>query len=187
MFRLDQREVCNKFADDCNIKLIFSSQKYPQSNGLAEKGIAIAKNLLKQCYKIGEKDMFQYRILEYNITPVASMKVSPAQLFFGRLIKTKLPMEKSLLLRKTINESEIQDRMERKREKQRKYYNEHAKLLPDLNEGERIVFKKNGKELWHYGKIVKNVNERSYIVVDNYNNYYRRNRRFIAKTKNKYK
>lgn len=40
-----------------------------------------------------------------------------------------------------------------------------------------------GKE-WHYGKVVGTVNGRSYIIRDSFDNYFRRNRRFIAKTQN---
>lgn len=60
------------------------------------------------------------------------------------------------------------------------YYDLHAKQLPILNENDQIIFKKNGKE-WHYGKVARRVSDRSYIVVDNIGNFYRRNRRHIAK------
>lgn len=56
-----------KFANDNNIRLRFSSPRYPQSNGLAEKGVAIAKNILKRCYECHETDKFRYRILEYKL------------------------------------------------------------------------------------------------------------------------
>lgn len=46
-----------------------------------------------------------------------------------------------------------------------------------------VIFKKRGKE-WHYGKIVGNVNGRSYIIRDSFDNHFRRNRRFIAKSRN---
>lgn len=49
--------------------------------------------------------------------------------------------------------------------------------------GDLVIFKKTGKE-WNYGKIVGRVDERSYIICDSFGNFYRRNRRFIAKTKN---
>lgn len=56
--------------------------------------------------------------------------------------------------------------------------------MPVLNEGDLVIFKKkNGKE-WHYGKIVAAFNDRSYIIKDSFDGYLRRNRRFIAKTKN---
>ena len=45
------------------------------------------------------------------------------------------------------------------------------------------MFKKCGKE-WNYGKIVSAFNKRSYIIRDTFDNYFRRNRRFIRKTKN---
>lgn len=63
---------------------------------------------------------------------------------------------------------------------QKKYYDRSSKSLPMLDVGTRVIFKKNGKE-WHYGRIVRSVDDRSYIVVDDYDNHYRRNRRFIAK------
>lgn len=176
-------EVCDKFANDYNLRFVFSSPRYPQSNGLAEKGVAIAKNVLKRCLEEGAMDMYQLRLLEYNATPVASMKLSPVQLFFGRIIKTGLPIDAKLLRRNNLEEPIVQGRIDQKRQDQRKYYNKHAKQLPVLNEGERIMFKKNGKE-WHYGSVIRKVNDRSYIVEDNFNNCYRRNRRFISKTKN---
>lgn len=169
-----------RFANDANIVFKFSSPRYPQSNGLAEKGVAIAKNILRRCHEDGAMDQLAYRILEYNATPVASMGMSPASLFFGRRIKTKLPIVDELLHRSAADESTIQQKFERKKERQKKYYDRSSKSLPMLDVGTRVIFKKNGKE-WHYGRIVRSVDDRSYIVVDDYENHYRRNRRFIAK------
>lgn len=72
-----------QYSNDSNIVFKFSSPGYPQSNGLAEKGVAIAKNILKRCYEASELERFQYRILEYNTTPVASMRLSPSHLFLA--------------------------------------------------------------------------------------------------------
>lgn len=172
-----------KYASEPNIVLKFSSPRYPQSNGLAEKAVAIAKNILKRCYEANDVEKFQYRILEYNTTPVASMKMSPSQLFFGRLVKTKLPIEEGLLVRNVIAEDTVQNKFRNKQEVQKHYYNKHAKQLSVLSDGEKIIFKKNGKE-WKYGKIVRRVNDRSYIIVDDFDNHFRRNRKFIVKTQN---
>ena len=73
--------------------------------------------------------------------------------------------------------------MENKKEKQKNYYNKGAKLLPMLNVGNTVIFKKNSKE-WNYGIIVGNVNGKSYIIKDSFDRHFRRNRRFIAKTNN---
>lgn len=172
-----------RFAAECNTQLKFSSPRYPQSNGLAEKGVAIAKNILKRCYEVNEIDQFQYRILEYNTSPVASMGVTPSELFFGRLIKTRLPMCGSLLVRGNLSEKIIKQKIENKREKQKYYYDRNAKTLSVLNVGDLIIFKKNSRE-WNYGTIIGNVNGRSYIIRDSFDNHFRRNRRFIARTKN---
>lgn len=173
-----------RWADNFNIQIKYSSPRYPQSNGLAEKGVAIAKNILKRCYEMNEVDQFQYRILEYNTTPIASMGFTASELFFGRLIKTKLPVSERLLIRNSISEESVQNKITIKKERQKYYYDRNAKSLPSLQVEDLVIFKKNGKE-WHYGIIVGTVNDRSYIIRDSFNNHFRRNRRFIAKTKNK--
>lgn len=173
----------DRFATEFNIQFKFSSPRYPQSNGLAEKAVGIAKNILKRCYEANEVDQFQYRILEYNTTPVASIGLTPSELFFGRLVKTKLPVSGSLLVRNNIVESKIKKTIEKKKERQKYYYDRSAKSLPVLNEGDLVIFKKNSKE-WNYGKIIGNVNGSSYIIRDGLDNFFRRNRRFIAKTMN---
>ncbi|XP_058828239.1 uncharacterized protein K02A2.6-like [Topomyia yanbarensis] len=174
----------DSYANKCNIEFIFSSPRYPQSNGLAEKGVAIAKNILKRCYEVGDVESFRYRLLEYNTTPVDSMNLSPAQLFFGRQLKSRLPTSSELLVRNNLKEDHVAERINRKRRNQKHYYDRSSKPLPVLEIGENVIFKKNGKE-WHYGQIVRIVNNRPYIVRDCYGNHFRRNRRFIAKTINK--
>ena len=171
------------FANGHNNIMKFSSPRYPQSNGLAEKSVAIAKNILKRSVEDQDTENYQYRILEHNSTPVASMRLAPSQLFFGRLIKTRMPISNSLLHRSNLSEETVQNKIKEKKEKQKYYYDRNAKALPILNFGDLVIFKKNGKE-WNYGTIVGNVNGRSYIIRDNLENYFRRNRRFIAKTKN---
>lgn len=111
------------------------------------------------------------------------MRLAPAQLFFGRLNKTRLPIADVLLHRNTISEEIVQGQMEKKRERQRYYFDKGAKELPSRELGDLVIFKKNGKE-WNYGTIVGNFNDKSYIVKDHFENHYRRNRRFIAKTVN---
>lgn len=70
----------DRFATEYNIKFKFSSPRYAQSK---EKGVAIAKNILKRCYEANDVGKFQYRLLEYNTTPISSMKITPSELFFG--------------------------------------------------------------------------------------------------------
>lgn len=175
--------VFDTYANECNIEIVFSSPRYPQSNGLAEKGVAIAKNILKRCYEAGDVESFRYRLLEYNTTPVSSMGLSPTQLFFGRQIKCRLPISPELLLRNHLKEDHVKRKIDSKRRYQKQYYDRSSRPLPLLNIGDNVIFKKNGRE-WHYGKIVRIVNRRSYVVRDTFGNHFRRNRRFIARTQN---
>lgn len=174
---------CEQYANKNNIRFTFSSPRYPQSNGLAEKAVAIAKNILKRCYELGEVDQFQYRLLEYNTTPIAGMHLTPSQMFFGRQVKTRLPVDESLLVRKSISEDVIRDKFDRKRAVQKENYDKTAKPLMPLSVGDRVIFKKCSKE-WQHGTVTRDVNGRSYIIRDGFGNHFRRNRRFIKRTTN---
>lgn len=170
-----------QFANKFNIEFRYSSPRYAQSNGLAEKGVAIAKNIIKRCFEANKVENIQFCILEYNTTPVASLGMAPSELFFGRLIKGRLPMSAKLLVRNNIKEQEASHKIENKREVQKYYYDRNAKNLPQLCEGDNVIFKKNSKD-WVHGTIIKNCNKKSYIIKDGFHNHFRRNRRFIVKS-----
>ena len=77
-----------EFCQEHNIVHENSSPYYPQSNGLSESAVKQMKFLLK---KVGENtNDFSSRLLEFRNTPNASGK-SPAQMFFGRRLRGKLP------------------------------------------------------------------------------------------------
>ena len=67
---------------------------HPKSNGKDEKGIQIAKNLLKKT-KADKQDPHLAH-LDYRNTPLDGLP-SPAQLLMGRRTKTRLPTIKKLL------------------------------------------------------------------------------------------
>ncbi|XP_058816894.1 uncharacterized protein LOC131680192 [Topomyia yanbarensis] len=137
---------CERYANKKYIRFIFSSPRYPQSNGLAEKAVAIAKNILKRCFELGEVDQLKYRLLEFNTTPIAGMQLTPSHLFFGRLLKTRLPVDESLLVRKNIAERVVRSKFERKHVIQKENYEKTAKPLLPLNVGDRVIFNKCSKE-----------------------------------------
>lgn len=173
-------EVFGKFARDANIELRFSSPRFPQSNGLAEKGVAIAKNILKRAIEDNNVERFQYSILEYNTTPVASLKASPTQLFYGRQLKTKMPISESLLHRKWIKEEVVNEAIVQKRKTQQAYFDMHAKELGKLEINQPVMFRKS-LDAWEYGTVMDNVNDRSYLIKDSQGKFFRRNRKLITK------
>ncbi|KAI5720179.1 hypothetical protein M8J77_003057 [Diaphorina citri] len=161
------------FAEEWNFNQVFSSPLHSQSNGLAEKAVAICKNLLRKT-KESHSDV-NIALLNYRNTTIAGMSLSPSELFMNRKLKTKLPVNSEILQPK-MNEN-VEDKWERKVNNQKEQYDQHAKPLPELSVGENVFMKLN--DVWVPGKIVAiHENPRSYIVHSNGRNY-RRNRLFI--------
>lgn len=172
-----------QYADINNIKMKFSSPNYPQSNGLAEKAVGIAKLIIKKAIDEGKGNEIGYRILEYNTTPIASMSISPTELFMGRMIKTKLPVNMKNLVRTFVAEEEIQKKITEKKIKQKEYFDRHTKKLSRLEVGDKVMFKKDSTN-WAYGEVIEQLNERSYNIKSSSGTIFRRNRKFIVKTNN---
>lgn len=81
--------VFKRFAKELNMQIIYSSPHHHQSNGRAEKGVAIAKSMIKKAAE--ERADFREALMEYRNTKIASMGYSPAQLLFSRKLRTVLP------------------------------------------------------------------------------------------------
>ena len=93
-------ETFKRFANDYQFEHRISSPHYPQSNGMAEKAVQTAKNLIKKAVH-DEKDLY-LALLEYRNTPLNDKLGSPAQRFMGRRTKTLLPTTDRLLRPKVI-------------------------------------------------------------------------------------
>lgn len=91
-------------------------------------------------------------------------------------MKTKIPTTSSNPEPKVLNKSFIHKKLE-----QKQYYDKTAKELPKLEVGEKILIQ-NGN-IWEKGKVKKIVNERSYVVENQIGKTYRRNRKYLRKTK----
>ena len=77
-----------RFAEQYDFKHVTSSPLYPQSNGKAEKGVHILKQLLK---KAADSDSDPYlALLSYRATPL-EYGLPPAELLMNRKLQTTLP------------------------------------------------------------------------------------------------
>lgn len=158
----DSRE-CNEFASQWGFKFNFSSPRYPQSNGMAERGVQIAKKMLTKCSE--DSTDVRLALLQYRASPVSGTNLSPAQLMMNRNLRTKLPATYQYLKPKLNQNVEVQFKKVRLRNE--KKYNENVRKKDNFIIGQEVWFKKEPKsKKWVKGKIIKNNNFRSYDVLD---------------------
>lgn len=161
------------FATQWNFDLVFRSPNYPQANGLAEKGVAIAKDIVKKSVEEG-KDVY-VSLMQYRNSPLKQHGFSPAQLFFNRILRTKLPICENLLKSKV---NKIEGELIEKRDIQKRYYDRNCKLLPEINLGDSVGIWDPRKKYWVPGKVIRlHLSPRSFIVKDIDGRVMRRNRR----------
>ncbi|KAB0796868.1 hypothetical protein PPYR_10929 [Photinus pyralis] len=169
------------FCNTHNIQLQFSSLYYAKSNGLAERGVGIAKLIIKKCNNVNE---INEALLDYRATPVAGVDYSPSQILMSRLLNTNLPIKQELLKPKVVYEdaySKLSDR------------NVQIKLNYDKKASERPLFQKDQNvalqnpltKLWEPAKIITpTTNPRSYMVQNQHNKLVIRNSKHIRTSPN---
>ena len=98
----------------------------------------------------------------------------------NRRTRTLLPTTANLLKPKVIDE---RDRMKQRVRKQADYYNNSAKTLTPLDEGDTVRMQPliQGQKGWEKATVMRRLDERSYIV-ETPTGRYRRNRMHLRKT-----
>ncbi|XP_054258617.1 uncharacterized protein K02A2.6-like isoform X1 [Macrosteles quadrilineatus] len=158
-----------------DFKLVIVSPKHSQSNGQAESGVKIAKNLLKKT-KESKSDVY-LALLSYRNTS-KQYQPSPAELMFSRKLNGLLPLSKSSLQPKVTKPNKILS--DKRKDCIKKYYDRNSKELPSLNVGDKVYFKKTVDSPWTAGKVVeKNRIPRSYVLSDEKDKMFVRNRKMI--------
>jgi hypothetical protein len=157
---------------------VTSSPHYPQSNGLSEKAVGIAKSILKKCSEDGVD--FRAALLEYRNTPISGMNVSPAEILMSRKLRTRLPLVSSQLKPKTHF---IKSDLKKRQASQKKYYDRTAKQRPAFKPGDNVIIQ--NKRCWEPGLIMNKENTpRSYTILNSKGNEIRRNSVHIKKSLN---
>ncbi|UYV74296.1 K02A2.6-like [Cordylochernes scorpioides] len=170
-FRPSTTSAFTKFASEVGFRHITSSPKHPQSNGQAEAAVKIVKNLMKK-----NKDPV-LALMEYRATPLAN-GLSPAELLFGRKIRTMVPCTSSSLTPKTVDQSKLRGEEEQRKMAQKTAFDRRhaATKKAELIAGEKVWV----KDLRAWGSVLEKASAlRSYIVETPIGTY-RRNSLLLA-------
>ena len=138
------------------IKHLTSSPYHPASNGLAERAVQIVKNGLKRDTDGTLTERLARILLNYRIIPHSTTGVTPSELMFGRLIKSKVDLVKP----------DLNTRVENKQFQQK---SRHDQLSHDRNfsVGEGIMYRNfsgNEDPKWKSGKILKCLGSLSFLI-----------------------
>ena len=151
-----------------------TSSHYPRSNGLAESAVKSAKKLLKRCWdnnrgRINEREWSKGLIQQRN-TPGISGK-SPAEIVYGRPLRDDLPTHPSHFKprsRPTVADEERagtptrrstthDDRRESRRHAAKRWYDQHARDLPEFPVGTRVRVQDVRTKRWDRCGVVTHV------------------------------
>lgn len=163
-----------RFSNQYEFVHVITSPKHSQSNGMAESGVKIFKNIFKKC-KEDNSDPY-IGLLNYRNTPKLYLP-SPAQLFFSRNLSTLLPMSKSKLKPKIVN---VDKKNYQHQISVKNFYDKNTKVIPDLKVNKNVMFKRTIEDNWSPG-VIKDIgkNPRSYVIGDINGNKYIRNKKFV--------
>ena len=120
------------FAQTWGFDQRFSSPRYPESNGLAERCVGIFKNLIRK------SDDIYAALLAYRATPLVN-GYSPGELMFGRPLRTPLGYARD----RVVDYDEFERNcMERRKQASNKWNKKHrVKNLPELQPGQLVWVK----------------------------------------------
>ncbi|UYV79919.1 K02A2.6-like [Cordylochernes scorpioides] len=127
------REFAN-FARQYGFTHVTSSPRFPQSNGMAEAGVKIAKLILKknQDPSLG--------LLEYRSTPLEN-GYSPAELLMGRKLRTTLPIAPENLNPRLVDSQTLKRKEGRRRKDMKSRYDRRcgATDMEELSEDHSVL------------------------------------------------
>ena len=78
-----------------------SSPHYPQSNGLAESMVKVSKNLIEKAVR--QNLPWNQLLLDYRCTPISSEIPSPAEILFGRKLRSSISILPSQVMNDRIS------------------------------------------------------------------------------------
>uniref|UniRef100_A0A3B3C2B3 Gypsy retrotransposon integrase-like protein 1 n=1 Tax=Oryzias melastigma TaxID=30732 RepID=A0A3B3C2B3_ORYME len=169
-------QMFKDFAKHWDFTHATSSPEYPQSNGLAEKAVCSAKQLMEKSHRDGT-DVF-LNLLNIRNIPRDSTLGSPAQRLMSRQTRAAFPVNTSLLTPQPLHAQRVHAQLLHKRLTLKRHYDKSSRPLHPLPEGQTVRMQTtHGHDKLG---VVKSIcsEPRSYII-QSQGREYRRNRRHI--------
>ncbi|XP_046736586.1 uncharacterized protein K02A2.6-like [Diprion similis] len=150
-----------QFTKEYEFVHIASSPTYAQSNGMAERNIQTAKNMLRKILE--EHSDINLALLHYRNTPILG-NISPAEALMSRKLRSKLPYTEKSLKPKIVT-NKMTEIIEKLQKSEQKYYNARsAKDLPKIPDNTEIYVQRKPQSIWTPGTILCQNRDRSYKV-----------------------
>ena len=123
-------------------------------------------------------------ILDYQNTPTLGMDSNPVQRLMNQRTKTLLPTSRTLLQPRVTYTEKDQRNLAKRQEQQVRYFNQGARDLRELAEGDVVRMKpfQLGNKVWKKATAAACLDERSYSVETPEGGVYRGTRCHLRKT-----
>lgn len=165
-----------EFARQWDFTHVTSSPEFPQSNGLAERAVRSAKQLMEKSHRDGT-DVF-LNLLNLRNIPRDMTLGSPAERLMSRQTRADIPVSSKLLQPAVRHSSHVHDQLLNKRLTVKCHYDKSSHPLQPLQTGQ-VVRMQTEKGYDKLGTLMEVSKEpRSYVIQAN-GKTYRRNRRHI--------
>ena len=153
-----------------------SSVENPSSNGHAEAAVKAMKQLVLKTGGNINSEQFRIAMLEWRNTPNATGK-SPAQLMFGRPLRTQLPSHMSFL---GEGDQEVRQAKRKIKWKAKRHHDRRTRALHPLQAGLKVLVQDQVTNKWDKRAVViSERNDRSYVVKFENGTLSTRNRRLM--------
>lgn len=133
----------NQFAKSWNFKIISSSPHYAQSNGLSERAVGIAKDMIKMARE-SNQDIELY-LLNYLNSLVAGLDHTPSQLMSGRNLRSKVVTQTNNLLPIVVDRDKVYKKMLNNQNTQKFYYDKKCVKKEQVYSSNEKVWLQNVK------------------------------------------
>ena len=156
-----------KLMTEYNVNHITSSPHYPQSNGLAEKYVQIAKNLFHKAKEEGQD--LNKCLMTYRNTPLSTTLQSLMQILSNRITRSTLPLSIAAKRQMGLHSDHLTTNQKN-----------HHLLMHDLCIDQPVMYQDATSKKWYPAKIVKRCEEpRSYIITTEDGVQYRKTQKHL--------